>query len=68
MRRQPRLYDQNVGNTRSHGFASGHRWQDDMPPGFGRLFFYIRPKVVARVTAVIRRFHSEPLQRGQWVQ
>jgi len=34
MRCQPRLYDQNVGNTRSHWFTSDHRWQDEMPPGF----------------------------------
>ncbi len=46
MRRQPCLYDQNVGNTRSH------RCQDNMPLGFGRLFFCIKPKVVSRVTAV----------------
>jgi hypothetical protein len=58
MRRQPRISDQNVGNTRSHWFASGHRWQDDTPPGFGRLFFYITQKVGA-VIVETRRLHSE---------
>jgi hypothetical protein len=60
MRCQPRLCDQNVGDTKNHWFTSDHRWQDDMPPGFGRPFLCFKLKVVARVTAVINVRHSTP--------